>query len=330
MKFNFLSVAAAAAVVALASCSGGAPTPKSMKDAAPKTEIDSISYYYGDMLMMQYQQISQQDTTLKTEAARQAFLQGYVAALNMAQGKDEAYNAGMMLGLQMGMQQAMMKKELGIELNTALTSASFAYALKNDSLSAKNDGMMYINDKLKKLQDEKIKKSTAAAAKKLNSYTSKGYKKVGENVVGKTTTQGTGAAVKDGDRLSVKINAKDANGKALSAPMPTEIMVGQTFGPDSPLTGALKTMKIGDTTSFVLPAAAMFNGGQSQFGLGDEDLVIFDVTVEGLAPEKEGGKQQLQVAPAAPANDDAKATKGDSKASKGDSKDKVKAPAKKK
>lgn len=285
----------------LASCGGGVPEAKSIEDVAPKTGNDSLSYYYGQMAAMQYQQMAAQDSALKTEAGKKAFLEGYAKTIAAAEGKDEAYISGMLMALQMQIQKKQIKKELDFDINTTLAGQALAFALKNDSVSNSTNGMNYVNNKLMQLQKVKTDKSSAEAAKKLSALGSKGFKNVGKNIAARTVTPGTGAQVKVADRLKVHIRATDVEGKNLNVPMPSEIEVGQTFGPDSPLTEAIKTMKIGETSAFAIPAAAIFNGGQSQFGLGDTDLVVFEVKIEGEAPAKAAAKA-AQPAAAAPAD----------------------------
>ncbi len=71
----------------LASCDGGNVTGKDIKEAGVSNTTDSLSYYEGISAAYMFEQMAQQDTTLKTDAGRADFIKGLRAAMEMFDGK---------------------------------------------------------------------------------------------------------------------------------------------------------------------------------------------------------------------------------------------------
>lgn len=277
-----------------AACSGSGDTNgKSLNESGATTTIDSLSYYMGVSASGMYQQMAAQDTTLKEDAQRAAYLGAMNKAMNMLEGKSDAEIAGMMAGIQMAYQMRELDKAMDLKLNPKMFSLGMCYATNNDSIAQSPEVMQYLQTNMERIQKEKMDKDRKAAQQAMNALTKSGYKKVDESLYEKVIKQGDGAAIKTGDRLAVTIVAKDLKGTTLqSVPLPEEMVVGQTFGADSPLTKGIGRMKVGGQVQFAIPAVDMFNGRQKNMGFNDTDAVVFDVTIKEVLPAKQESKAQ--------------------------------------
>ncbi|MGN6324806.1 FKBP-type peptidyl-prolyl cis-trans isomerase [Pseudolysinimonas sp.] len=112
-------------------------------------------------------------------------------------------------------------------------------------------------------------------------------------------TQGTGAATKRGDLMSVEFSVYNGStGKVATTTgfgdkgQPVQIAVDES----RVLPGLVKTVecaKIGSRIVGVLPPKEAFGSkGNSQFGIGAKDVVVFVVDVLGVAPTKADGTPQ--------------------------------------
>ena len=318
MKAKFFMAAMASGLLLLTSCGGGAPTAKDIKEAAPKTQEDSLSYYFGTQIAGIYDQMCMTDTTLKTDANKQEFLKAFGDAMAHLDGKSEAYIGGYTAALQLILQSTEINKQPNVKLNPTMIGSGFAYAMQADSLRKNTDGAQYIQKTLMALSEKKQKADTQAAQGALAKMTSKGYQKVDPSLYKKTIKAGDGAALTAESRVKVSMSLTGPDGKPVNMPMPQEVVVGQSFGPNSPLTKGMLGMKVGENTSFALPSSELFPGQQKRFGLNDSDPVIVTVNVLELLPAQKpqgkavtpGAPQPVEVQPAGkPAEAPAKGAK---------------------
>lgn len=144
--FTTLCVAAAGLAPLAAAPAGGAPAAKSITEAAPKTQNDSISYYLGTLISEDYDSMCENDPSLKTQANKQEFLNAYSDAISQLGNKTNAYMTGYTAALQMLLQGKQLDKYLDIKLDPAMAGYGLAYALSDDAGRAtiQNDGMDYI------------------------------------------------------------------------------------------------------------------------------------------------------------------------------------------
>ena len=121
---SYLSIAGAALM--LAACQGASEKGgKSLADIPNATAADSLIYYFGQMRGAEYQREAERDTTLDTDQAKKAYVQGVQAGLNAAKANDEAYNRGLFLGMQMAMNMQQFKDEYDVQLNKKVFVESY-------------------------------------------------------------------------------------------------------------------------------------------------------------------------------------------------------------
>ena len=282
---KLFTAGAAMSLLLLTACGGAAPDAKSIADAAPKTSADSLSYYEGMALATVYQQMSGQDSTLKTDASKAEAVKAFAAALKQFEGKSDAEITGIIMAVQAIMQNKQMNEDFDLKFNTSLISTGLAYAMSADSLMQSPAAQQYLMTTFQRLQAQKMEKDTKAAQALMAGYAKKGYTKVSDDLYTKVVKAGNGAQLKDGDRVKVNMTGKDAAGKPLSLPMPNEITVGQMFQ-GTPMAAAMTRMKVGETAEFVVPVAAMFQNGAKQLGLEPGSVVVLNIEVTGMADEK--------------------------------------------
>ncbi len=300
MKLKLFTAGAVASLLLFASCDGGNVTGKDIKEAGVSNTTDSASYYEGFAAAYMYQQWAQQDTTLKTDAGRADFIKGMRAAMALVDGKSDAYISGLATGVQMGMNNREIKDFLELNVNNNLLVTGLAYALQNDSIM--NDPQMLMQPfqtLIQRVTQEKLHEYHVAAVKEMASLAKKGYVARGEDMMAKVSQPGSGDALKEGDRVQVKLQLKEMNGKAVNLPLPEEVVVGRSFGFDSPMSKAIATMKLGETATFAFPAVDMFHERTKQQGFDKNSVLLFEVSAISLvSSEPANNAAPLTAAPA--------------------------------
>lgn len=303
MKLKLMTAGAAMSLLLLSACGGSAPEGKSAADAGLKNVNDSVSYYMGMSMAGLYNQMTMSDTTLKTEAARKEMLKAFGEAMNTLQGKSDAEINGYLLALQAVMTGKQVEEQVDVKFNSTLFANGLSYAINSDSIAGKSaEGNQMMQPMMMRLQTAKSDKLKAAGAKALAAYVKKGYTKVSDNLYMKSVKAGNGAQLKDGDKVKLKMTAKDGKGNEINVPMPEKAQVGQLFM-GSPMEKSFSQMKMGETAEFVTGAIEMFQNPQQmkQMGIDPEGLIVF--TIEVLGPDTESATpaapSEAKVAPAA-------------------------------
>ena len=187
--FTTLCLATAALAPLAAAPTGAAPAAKSITEAAPKTQADSISYYFGTQISRFYDSMCDSDPSLKTQANKQEFLKAFGDALSHLDNKNNAYISGYTAAVQMLLQGAEFHRELGIKLNPAMASYGLAYALSNDATrkDITDRGLKYIQNVLTAITARQQKAETPDPHPSLAKYNAAFFSKPGNY---KTTPSG--------------------------------------------------------------------------------------------------------------------------------------------
>ena len=187
--FTTLCLATAALIPLAAAPTGAAPAAKSITEAAPKTQADSISYYFGTQISRFYDSMCDSDPSLKTQANKQEFLKAFGDALAHLDNKNNAYISGYTAAVQMLLQGAEFDRELGIKLNPAMASYGLAYALSNDATrkDITDRGLKYIQNVLTAITATQQKAETPEPHPSLAKYNAAFFSKPGNY---KTTPSG--------------------------------------------------------------------------------------------------------------------------------------------
>lgn len=187
--FTTLCLATAALAPLAAAPTGAAPAAKSITEAAPKTQADSISYYFGTQISRFYDSMCDSDPSLKTQANKQEFLKAFGDALAHLDNKNNAYISGYTAAVQMLLQGAEFDRELGIKVNPAMASYGLAYALSNDATrkDITDRGLKYIQNVLTAITAEQQEAETPVPHPSLAKYNAAFFSKPGNY---KTTPSG--------------------------------------------------------------------------------------------------------------------------------------------
>lgn len=284
MKVKYLGALALGAAI-LTGC-GTAPQPKELKEISNATMADSLAYYLGEQGAMSFWQNAAQDTTLKTEAARLAYLKGFKKGMEVMT-EDEAYNKGLSQGMNLAMYLGTLKKEYDVDLKKDPALAGLAYGMQNDTIV--NPGMLQqaIMPIGMQLDAIKAKKDKEIADKKIAEEMQKSnYQKDVNGIVYKVMTEGQGDKLENDQMALVELVMTDVAGKPL---MPTDvkaqkIVVGQ-YHYVPMLNKVLPMMKVGSTYKVLGSATELFGPQARQFRLKGSDVACMDVKVVGYCDE---------------------------------------------
>ncbi|MCM1153516.1 MAG: hypothetical protein NC328_07680 [Muribaculum sp.] len=233
----------------LASC--GDKARNSISDLDNATQSDSISFYFGRSIGYDFWNSTQEDTTLRSEQAREDYLRGIKDGMAAVRDND-AYNQGLYVGLQVATNIRELQKQYpNVDINEKLFLEALKGALDSDSSANGPQDKAELYKILDNLQVSKEKADSETARAQLAKVAAeKKMTRVNENLYVKNITPGSGALLKDGDEVSVEISAALTDGTPLGMQFPSKLTVGQGFA--SPIiSAALRTMKPNQTCTFL-------------------------------------------------------------------------------
>lgn len=292
MKLKFL--AGAAAVALFAACGG--PSDKPLSSYSNASDVDSLSFYLGEMYAQSYAQKMRNDSTIKNS---EAYIKGMQAGLEALREGDDAYNAGFIEAIQLAQGMRQFKEQTEVTVSKKMLLNGFRYALVGDS--ARNDDAQSkfaaLNESILKKSQEKNAEKAESEIKKLASQ--KGFKKNAKGIYEKVVTPGAGNTIVMGDSLSYSIEVKDPKGKSLEmlAIKDQRGAYGSSIPAQTILGKAFSTMKAGETASFLISAGELFSNSASQIGLKNSDIVTMTITV-GKDVKAAPAKKAVEKAPA--------------------------------
>lgn len=278
---NFKAIIAASACTLTLMACGGPGEGKSISEIKNPTEIDSLFYYFGQLRANEYWQQTRMDSTLNTQEARQQYLKGMEEGLKLGKEGNEAYNQGLFNGLTIAMNCIEFEKEYNLKPNKDIIMQSVAYGLRNDSAVDANEAQSNFYEIIGRIADQKLARDKKEAAESLKKEAAKlKMSAVNEDLYCKVTTPGSGAQLKIGDKITLQLDIKKADGSDLGLPMPNEIEIGA--GLPETLTKALTSMKPGEKATFASTAIAIFGERCSQMGMKPADVLIINIEIKGL------------------------------------------------
>lgn len=288
MKKNLILTCAAALVLSATSCNGGSGTATSASDL--KTQSDSLSYYYGEMVGSYLNQGLKQnpDSTFKKES----FVKGIEAALKV-DTTDVAYLQGLSMGNQMINEIMQIKNQTGVNIDTKMFAKVLKATLNSDSVSDPQAAQVIFSGMMQRLAAEKKANSPEAVANKkageaaVNDAMKKDptIKKTASGLAYKVVSEGAGEAFKDTDKVQVKYSGKHIDGKEFDA----SGAEARTFSPNGVVPGfkeGLLMMKPGSKYILYIPGNLAYGiEGQPMGGIAPNETLIFEVETVGIAPE---------------------------------------------
>lgn len=300
MKIIKIMAPVFAGLLMLSSC--GPEKGKNISEMGNISQTDSLMYYFGQMRAGEYWREALQDTTLKSQEARDAYLRGVQAGLDMVKAAKEgdvaadAYNQGVYMGVQLAMNLGEFEKEYSTKTDKKVLLQSFAYGLTSDTTVNVQDSQRAFYDLMNDFnarKDEQMKKEAAGILSK--EAVNLKMARISDTLYGRVVNGNpAGADIKSGDKVQVKMTATKANGEELGIPMPDQLEVGTEYG--LPIfTEALESMKVGETKEFATTANSIFGNRASQFNLKGSDVVIIKITAEKVLGDEEQTPQIQEI-----------------------------------
>ncbi len=293
MKLKLLAAVGFAAL--LASCSGN--NGKSIKEAAPGSQSDSISYYYGQMVAQSMYNTASADSVLNTPEGREAFFKGYQAVLEMYMNADPAYAKGMELAMSSGTQLKSFATDVPeFKFNNSMLKDGFWYAFTGDSLRQEvSTAQTLMSPMVNAMVERQNKKDEKALQTSMAEYAGKnGMSKVEANTYRRVVKPGDGELIAKGDSIKMIITVKDSKGKTLDQfdKMENTGVVGENIPETSAFGRQLLTMKSGATVEVIEPALSVLNQYAASLGYKPSDYLIYTVTAERLGKAKASNKAE--------------------------------------
>lgn len=279
---RFLPVAAIACLAV--SCQNG--TGSGLSETSSQT--DSLMYYLGQMNAADYLREANRDTTMKEASEKQAYLNGVRAGLAAMKEGNEAYNKGIMLGMQMASQMMNFSEQMDVQINRSSYVNSLSSALMADSMpntSVAQSEFRKVMQNIEKAKEEKDKAASQESLKK--EAQSAGLPQINDDLYGKVTATTDGAALADGDEVTVEAQLTKLDGEKISMPVAPKGKIGNKRSYPEVISSALLSLKSGETGEFYTTAHALVGGRAKQLGLEPTDVVKMTITATVVPQEEE-------------------------------------------
>ena len=267
--FSGLLIAGAFVVAGCSGSGGGKP----LSDYKGASQADSLSYYYGAMYADNYWRSHTGDSVALSDKGRDQYMSGLEKGLSL--GSDEQYLEGAM-----GMRE--LEKELGVKLDPEIIRNALAYGLRSDSAVNPSEVNGKLQQILQTIGEKKDKENSVAAEKAVAAAAKKaGASKMTAGVYGKVLKAGSGAVLKDGDRVKVAMKMTSLEGKDVAVPMPEEITVGREFA-GMPVGEVLVGMHAEESVELYVSAFSMFGQNCSRMGFDPASVIRITLNTSGL------------------------------------------------
>ena len=255
--------------------------PKSLAEIKDPTSADSMMYFLGEMNAAAYWQDADADTTLRTQEARDEFIEGFKDAIKLDK-ESEAYNKGLQLGLRLGVRLRELHNRYGIDFPKDILAAGLKNSLQEDNRSkvAETQAEYYkIKDRLE--LEAGARELEVASRKLAKEGHDRGFEMVSDTLYAiDVTPAGPGPKFKDGDRVAVYVSASTLDGNEIVArQFPDSITIGAGRVPRIVCLG-LHTMTNGQTRTFMTTPRTLFGKRYATYHLPYDEPVLFTVKVE--------------------------------------------------
>lgn len=262
-------------------------SPKDISDLKDATPADSMMFYFGTMQASIYWRDAETDTLLRSEKARQKFMEGFRAAMKMDED-DSAYNKGLQLGLRLALRLREFHQRYGEDFSEEILAASLENYLENDSdfdLAQAQKGYYRIKDQLE--QEASLRELTEAKKQLAKCGKEKGYQMINDTLYAlDVTPPSRGPKFKTGDRLAVEVTASTLDGKEIvTRQFPDSITLGEGRVPLI-VRYAIFTMTNGQTRKFMTTPRTLLGKRYQLYHLPADKPIIFTVKAMQPNPEK--------------------------------------------
>lgn len=277
MKFKLLVSAALLAIMAGACHKTENSLPLTIDD---KAKADSLTYYFGQIRVLEYLHEAESDTTLLEKQTKEEYLRGLRAGLQSIKNDKNAYNQGLFLGMQLAMNMNQFKEEYEVALSPKILMESISKTLFSDSVP---DGSE-IQREFYRLMNE----FNAAKDVKERELSNKAMKEkaeelkmvqLTENLYSKNPKVVKENAFKDGDNVIMNLKVTGPDGSPITSPFPQEVSMGSRLR-GNPLFDALESLAPGETGQFITTAGALFGQRSAQLNLKKTDVIVIELSPE--------------------------------------------------
>lgn len=285
MKVKYLGALAIGAMM-LVGCNS-TPQPKELSQINNATLEDSLAYYLGQQGAMSFWRGSLQDTTMKSESAKAAYLAGFKKGMEIVSAED-AYNNGLAQGLSLAMYYKTFEKEYGMKMANDPALAGLAYGMQSDTIvnpSKLQQGLMPLGMKVEAIKEAKDKEE---ADKKIAEEMQKsGYQRAENGVIYKVVAEGQANKLENAEMVLVELTMTDVAGKPL---IPTEVkpqkMVVGEYEYAPIMNKVLPMMSVGSTYKILGSAKDLFGPQARQFRMKGSDIGCIEVKVVSYCNEE--------------------------------------------
>lgn len=290
---RFLSGALIAGVIVmLAGCNAKKQGPQSLKN-----EIDSLSYCMGAMSGVMYWQTATMDTTLKTEAAREAYFAGIEAAMTMRKDDAPSFHSGVRVGFDIDRSIREFEEATGIKLDREIVLSAARHVIFNPQ-DANGEAIQAIAIMLdKRIRDRTAPTDSAGVADALELYARQnGMTQYSASMYYKMIEPGAGQPIGKDERVALTGEFKTLKGTVPGIAAPPFYTPGLTFPENLAVNSLPEKMLPGMTVLVAASAPDILGPSFTQFNLAPTDILIvqfsFGTKVEPLPADtkQEGAK----------------------------------------
>lgn len=285
MKVKYLGALAIGALM-LTGCNS-TPQPKEISQLSNATLADSLAYYLGEQGAMSYWRATAQDSTMKSEASKAAYLAGFKKGMEMV-SEDEAFNTGLSQGMSLAMYYKTLEKEYDLDMNNNPALAGFAFGMQNDTIvnpSKLQQDIMPLGRKVEAIKEAKDKEE---ADKKIAEEMQKsGYERDENGVAYKVVDKGQDKKLEIDEMVLVELTMTDVAGKPIvpSEGKPRKMVVGQeSYVPI--VNKVLPKMSVGATYKVLGSATEIFGPQARQFRMKGSDIGCIEIKVVSYCDDK--------------------------------------------
>ncbi|MCM1021653.1 MAG: FKBP-type peptidyl-prolyl cis-trans isomerase [Muribaculum sp.] len=297
MKKSILAAGSALLLLSVVSCS------KNASNVSPEDKAfdDSLACAWGQMAGMQsYQMV---ESNPNENINKDAYLRGVQTAL-MVDTADQSYLQGLALGVRLAQSRYYAMKQLGVNVNADLLLKNFRAYFMSDTVPQNAQDLMTgfqilaqrAEKRMQDRRDAELENSDESVANikagdaYVDSLKSAGaqLQTAESGLVYTIENPGEGEKVKDTDRVVVKYKGSFTDGKVFDN---SEDHGGTaTFSPTNVVAGfgeGLKMLGKGGKATLYIPGKLAYGvHGNPGAGIGPNQMLVFDVEVVDINPEK--------------------------------------------
>ena len=274
--------------VVLAGCESKSKGPRNLNN-----EVDSLSYCMGAMSGVMYWQTATMDTTLKTDAAREAYFAGIEAALKMRKEEAPTFHKGVRVGFDIDRSITEFEEATGVKLDRDIVLSAARHVIFNPQ-DANGEAIQAIAMMIdKRIRNRVLPTDSAGALNALELYAKQnGMAQYDDAIYYKVVEQGEGNPVGKDQRVALTGEFNTFKGSVPGIGVPPFYTPGVTFSENMGASPILEKMLPGSTVVVAATAPELLGPGFTDFNLSPTDILIvtfsFGNNVEPLP--KEGSK----------------------------------------